>query len=115
MLAVCLIGRFGGKDEISLLEDILSFSEIENEMYHTLTPNYLFHPHNDRNFLYFQMITHTIMAYIKICKRNGLDSYLKYLTKDRACWYIEKILDGKNNQQAKEEVENFFKNVCNKK
>ena len=115
VLAVCLLGRFGSVSDLSILDDVLAYSEIENKMYHTLEPNYLFHPHNDRNFLYFQMVTHTIMAYIKICKREGDKSYLKYLNKERADWYVKTILDGKVNQQAKEEVENFFINVCNKK
>lgn len=115
VIAVCLLGRLGGANELSLLEDILSFKEIENKIYHTLEPNYMFHRHKDRNYLYFQMITHTIMAYIKICKRNGLDKYKDILTKDNVRFYIDAMLGGRDNQQAKEEVENFFKNVCNKK
>ena len=94
VIAVCLLGRLGEIENLSTLDKILSPLEFENKIYHTLEPNYMFHRHKDRNFLYFQMITHTIVSYIKICKRNGVTNYQKYLTDEKIRFYTDKILSG---------------------
>ena len=72
-IAVCLLGRLGGEKELPLLFEILSDGEIERKMYHTLEANYLYHNDPDRNFVYFQMLTHTCMAIYKIYNRLSLD------------------------------------------
>ena len=112
VIAVCLLGRLGGVENLSTLDKILLPVEFENKIYHTLEPNYMFHRYNDRNFLYFQMITHTLVSYIKICKRNGITNYLKYFTDESVKFYTDKILSGESNAQSIEETQNFFKNAC---
>lgn len=72
-VAVCLLGDIGGCDELPLLFDILKGDEIERPMYHTLKPNYLYHNSEDRNFVYFHMLTHTCMSIYRIYSRLGLD------------------------------------------
>jgi len=72
-IAICLIGRVGGVGELPLLFGILDPSEIERPMYHTLEPNYLYHTGADRNFVYYSVITHTVMALYNIYKREQLD------------------------------------------
>ena len=72
-IAICLLGRIGEKEDISLLEPIV-FDECEysNEIYHTLSPARLYYNSSDRNFLYFTMLTHAAAALVKIHKRCGI-------------------------------------------
>lgn len=69
VVALCLLGRLGGREELSVILEILGRDEFDREMYHTLQPNYLYGREKDRNVLYFQMITHATEAAIKIAKR----------------------------------------------
>ena len=72
VVAICLLGRLGTKDELPLLFDLLSRDESDREMYHTLEPNYLYGTDTLRNTLYFQIVTHATEAIIKISKRCGI-------------------------------------------
>ena len=72
-VAICLIGRLGTLEDAELLFEFFKEKEYENQMYHTLSADYLYHSDADRNFVYFTMITHAAMALYHIYKRNGLD------------------------------------------
>lgn len=72
-IAVCLIGRLGTQGNLEQLFELLAPDEIDRPMYHTLEPDYLYHPLSGRNFVYFAMLTHTCMAIYKIYKRHSLD------------------------------------------
>ena len=74
VVAICLLGRLGTRDELPLLFDVLSRDESEREMYHTLEPNYLYGTDTLRNTLYFQILTHATEAIIKISKRCGISA-----------------------------------------
>ena len=68
--AICLLGRLGNQEDVDLLESIVfSDSEIEKQMYHTLTADYLYYKHNDRNFVYFDVFTHASASLVKLYKR----------------------------------------------
>ena len=41
-------------------------------MYHALKPDYLYYTYDDKNFLYYEMFTHSVAALLKIHKRLGL-------------------------------------------
>ena len=71
-VAVCLLGRIGNADTAALLESLLDEAEYENPMYHTLKPDYLYYARNDRNFVYYAVITHTLVALCKTYRREGL-------------------------------------------
>lgn len=70
--ALCLLGRLGSEEELSLLFEVLSRDEFDREMYHTLEPNYLYGTDTARNTLYFQIVTHAAEAIVKIGKRCGI-------------------------------------------
>ena len=57
------------------------------------------------------MITHTLTAYIKICKRHKISDYEKYLTPQKIKFFSDKVLSGMGNAQSIEEVTNFFKHA----
>ena len=71
-VAICLLGRIGNADTAALLESLLDEAEYENPMYHTLKPDYLYYARNDRNFVYYAVITHTLVALCKTYRREGL-------------------------------------------
>ena len=72
--AICLLGRIGEEQDATLLEKIvLNKKEIENPIYHTLEPNYLYYKHADRNFVFFDVWTHSASSLVKIYKRLGYD------------------------------------------
>ena len=72
--AICLLGRIGEQQDIKLLEEIaFNKKEIQNPIYHTLEPNYLYYKHGDRNFVFFDVWTHATNSLVKIYKRLGLD------------------------------------------
>jgi hypothetical protein len=71
-IAVCLLGRLGDKTTAPTLEGLLAEDEYEHPMYHTLKPDYFYYPKSDRNFVYFEMMTHTLTALCKLYRREGL-------------------------------------------
>ena len=73
VIAVCLLGRIGEPCDIPFLSEIVfDEKEFSKEMYHTLEPDYLYYKGSDRNFLYFDMVTHGGAALVKIHHRFGL-------------------------------------------
>ena len=113
-VAVCLLGRLGGENELSLLYEILSDGEIDRDMYHTLEANYLYHTEPDRNFVYFQMLTHTCMAIYKIHRRLGLNmralhSFFEKLFADDKI--IRRTTDAKDGEPAHAEICDFIDHI----
>lgn len=110
-IAVCLLGRLGGADDLAMLFDILSKEEIDRAMYHTLKANYLYHNNPDRNFVYFSMLTHTCMAIYKIYKRCALD--MKQLHRFFCDLFddgsvLHSVTEGKRSPSAEEETKGFI-------
>ena len=108
------MGRLGSSEDLPLLFDILSAEEIERPMYHTLQPNYLYHTYDDRNFVYFFMLTHACMAIYKIYKRCNLD--IKQLH-DFFCnlFYdgtvMNRIIEGRTDSSAEGETKEFIEYI----
>ena len=74
-IAVCLLGRIGTEEDAKLLSEIVfDEKEIDRELYHVLSPEYIHHIETDRNFLFFDIFTHAVMAVVKIYKRCSLDT-----------------------------------------
>ena len=71
-IAVCLLGRLGDRSTAPILEALLCEEEYEHPMYHTLKPDYLYYPRDDRNFVYFAVMSHTLVALCKLYRREGL-------------------------------------------
>ena len=115
-VAVCLLGRLGNEDDLPLLYEILSDGEYERKMYHTLEHNYLYYPFPDRNFVYFDMVTHTCMALIKIYRRVGLNIgelhrfFCKLFTGDKM---MKRITVAKKGEQTYNEFDLFVKYALN--
>ena len=113
-IALCLMGRLGASEDLPLLFDILSEKEIERPMYHMLQPNYLYHSYNDRNFVYFTILTYTCMAIYKIYKRCDLD--IKQLH-DFFCdlfsgdTVLKRITEGRANNSSEEETKEFVEYI----
>ena len=110
-IAVCLLGRIGSKDDLSILFEILAAEEIERPMYHTLKPNYLYHNYPDRNFVYFSMLTHTCMAIYKIYERCVLDMkqlhrFFCDLFNDSAV--LNHVIEDHESASAEEEMNGFI-------
>ena len=73
VMAVCLLGRLGEAQDIPALWEIaFEPEEFEREMYHTLPPDRRYYGGKDRNFLYFDMLTHAGAALVKLHRRLGL-------------------------------------------
>ncbi len=71
-VAVCLLGRLGDCTDREILWQIaFDEHEIDRPMYHQLKPDRL-RGTGDRNFLYFDMFTHSAAALVKLCRRCGL-------------------------------------------
>ena len=111
-IAVCLLGRLGDENDLTLLSEILSDTEYDKDMYHTLSVDYLYHPEPDRNIVYFALITHTCMAIYKIYKRLGLQLkplnmlFKGFFTKEK----IDKIITPSDTvTPAYEELNTFIK------
>ena len=114
VIAVCLIGRLGEKCDIELLENIVFFNnEFENKMYHTLKPDYIYYKENDRNFVYFQMLTHSCMSLVRLYKKhdnlNTLHEKLSALFADDTV--IRMVTDEKEDSPAFIEISDFIKYV----
>ena len=114
-VAICLIGRIGTGEDAELLSEIVfDEGEIDRELYHILKPEYIHHIEEDRNFLFFDIYTHAVMAIVKIYKRCGLDiesltSRLEDLFADEQS--IRRITHVRSDEPAYIEVAEFFKSV----
>ena len=113
-VAVCLLGRLGDVEDLPMLFEILSDEEINRPMYHTLSPNYLYHNFPDRNFVYFSMLTHTCMAIYRIYKRCNLDmkelqKFFSNLFRDDAV--LKRVTEGDFNTAACEEMNGFIEHI----
>ena len=114
VVAVCLMGRLGSKEDLPLLYEILKDEEWENPMYHTLVHNYLYHPLPDRNFVYFAMITHLCVAIYKIYKRDNLsleklnEIFTKFFEGNKVFRRITQTTAG---EPAYEETKNFINTI----
>lgn len=74
-VAVCLLGRLGKKEQLRLLEEIVfNKDEINKPLYNTLKADYLYHPGENFNFVYFQHFTHAVMAIVKIYQRLDMNT-----------------------------------------
>ena len=71
-VAVCLLGRLGDATVVPLLESLLAEDEYEHPMYHTLKHDYLYYNRPDRNFVYYDMTTHTLFGLVKLYRRLRL-------------------------------------------
>ena len=66
-ISVCLIGRLGDARDVPLLSEIaFDENELSRPMYETSETN-------GKNAAYFQMMSHSLAALVKIHKRHGLD------------------------------------------
>ena len=110
-VAVCLLGRIGNKEDLSLLFALLSEDEIQRSMYHTLKEDYLYHAQPDRNFVYFTMVTHACVAIYKIYQRCGLcmeelHKYFVELFRDDIL--LKRVTDAAPGETAHEEMSGFI-------
>ncbi len=114
-IAICLLGRLGGVDELPLLFELLEEKEIERAMYHTLKPNYLYYGGADKNFVYFSVLTHTCVAIRKIYQRCGLSvEELKRKFEDifRDGSRISFVTTTSPGENVYEAIAGFIKSVC---
>ena len=114
-IGVCLLGRIGEPADAELLSQIVfDEQEIERELYHVLEPEYIHHIEFDRNFLFFDIYTHAVMALVKIYKRYKLDvrsleERLENLFADEKT--VRRITHVRCDEPAYIEVTEFFKSV----
>ena len=114
-VAICLLGRLGGADDAKLLEEIVfDPAEIDKNIYHVLKPEYIHHCEKDRNFLFFDIFTHSVMSVVKIYKRNALDltalkERLEALFADEAT--VRRITWTRSDEPAYIEIKAFFNGV----
>lgn len=109
-IAVCLLGRLGDAATLPLLLSLLEEGEFEHPMYHTLSPDYFYYARDDRNFVYFQMMTHTLAALLKIYRRHALPmedlrAHLeRFLGEDR---FLHRVTNAPEGSSTYEEVVRF--------
>ena len=113
-VAVCLLGRIGNREDLPLLFEILSEKELDRPMYRTLQANYLYHAHEDRNFVYFAMWTHTCMALFKIYKRLSLplnELHQKFLKCFEGDKLLRRITNAQEGEHAYGETRGFIEYI----
>ncbi len=114
VVAICLLGRLGTKEDLPLLFSLLKDEEIKRDMYNTLKANYLYHAQNDRNFLYYYVFTHTCTSIVKIYKNNGLNLselhsfFLELFEGDKI---IRRITKTQKGEPAYDETDHFIKHI----
>jgi len=112
--ALCLLGRLGTEETLPLLFEILEERELLRPMYHTLKPNYLYYPGEDRNFVYFAILTHAMMAIYKIYRRCGLplsalhEFFSSYFAGDTV---LRRITTAAPGEPSYEEVQGFLRHL----
>ena len=106
-VAVCLLGRLGDAGVAPLLESLLAEREYEHPMYHTLAPDYLYYNRPDRSFVYFDVMTHTLFALVKLYRREGLPMAELRATVERflAGGFFSRVTDGIPGSPTTEETE----------
>ena len=109
-VAICLLGRIGDAATAPLLESLLDEDEFLNPMYHTLKPDYLYYARSDRNFVYYAVTTHTLVALCKLYRREGLPMAA---LRERALPFLdgkfrERVTDGIHGSPTVEETELFI-------
>ena len=111
-IAICLLGRLGDGSDIARLAPILEDDEYSRDMYHTLEFRYLYYPYPDRNFVYFDMLTHSMAALVKLYKRENMDlsplcaQFSAMLERGEI---VKRITDTSPGAQTYEEAVNFIK------
>ena len=113
-VALCLLGRLGGEEDLPMLFEMLSPSEFEREMYHTLEADYLYHTFPDRNVVYFMILTHLLVSIYKIYKRLGLDmdylhNFFTEYFKDGSV--LKRVTDAKQGEPAYEEMQEVIEYI----
>ena len=76
----------------------------------TLQPNYLYHNKNDRNFVYFAMLTHACMAIYKIYQRCEMDMkelHLKLAALFQDPHFLQRVTPAKPVGAAYDEINGF--------
>ena len=111
--AICLLGHIGEKEDIPLLEKIVfDNSEFDKELYHTLEPNYLYYKLGDRNFVYFDVWTHSGASLVKLYKKFGLplkNLNLQFEKVKRDGIVVKRITQGAlPNQPSYDEITGFI-------
>lgn len=72
-VAICLIGRLGGREDIDLLYPIVfDNGEFERRLYHTLEPMYITCSLEGCNSVLYQHFTHAAAAILKLAKKHGV-------------------------------------------
>lgn len=109
-IAVCLLGRLGDRAVAPILEALLAEDEYEHPMYHTLKPDYFYYPKDDRNFVYFEVISHTLIALCKLYRREGLpiDALRERIEAFLAGRFAERVSDGIPGSPTTEETARFM-------
>ncbi len=111
VVAVCLLGKLGKKEDLPLLFELLTDKEYTRDIYHTLKSNYMYYPYNDRNFLYFDMFTHACASIVKIYKRNALplcELHSFFVSLFEGDKIIKRITNTKKGEQTYNEIEGFI-------
>ena len=111
-VAICLLGRLGEEEDIPLLEGILEDREFDRTMYHTLSPNYLYYPRSDRNFVYFDILTHACAALCKLygrCGQNMSALHRKFADLFAGDKILRRITDGGPGEPTYEETKAFIR------
>ena len=114
-VAVCLLGRIGTPEDAAELSGIVfDENEIERDIYHVLKPEYIHHIEEDRNFLFFDIFTHAVMALVRIYRRHSMNicelkDRLEALFSDERT--VRRITHVKEDEPAYIEIKEFFASV----
>ncbi len=112
--ALCLLGRLGTEEDLPRLFGILDGGELDRPMYHTLAANYLYHTEPDRNFVYFAMLTHAMVAISKITARCGLpmaELHARFEDLLADGTLLRRVTSEPPGRPAYEETANFFRYI----
>lgn len=117
--AICLLGFLGQVQDVKMLEKIVfDNDEFNNEIYHTLQPNYLYYKLGDRNFVYFDIWTHASTSLVKLYKKLNLPLKKlneKFTTVKNDGIVVRYITQGaKPNEPSYDEITGFINIMINK-
>lgn len=111
--AICLMGRLGEEQDLSLLEDIVFCDkEIEKDLYHNKIDRKLITKIENCNYVYYSHFSHALISLIKLAKKVGkskeINCKLKKLLTENREKVIVRITTEKKGETFYKCVENIF-------
>jgi len=121
-IAIYLLGKLGDIESIPLLREILcDENEYYRELYHEIKENsYQFNPNKNFNEVYYQIVSHSAIALIKIIEKNpevreeGLAILEEAFKDNRHVERTTSLPEGTYEYESMNNIKNYVNQYCEK-